>query len=79
MRLGRLLRDVSAKKGDRLMTATYPMPALPPIIHQDRDCIVFDKPGGLLCHPVGAIFAWGLINIAREAFPGEDLRLVLLY
>jgi 23S rRNA pseudouridine1911/1915/1917 synthase len=52
------------------------MPAIPPVLHQDQDIVAFDKPSGLLAHPVGGTFAWGLINLAREAFPGEDLHLL---
>ena len=52
------------------------MPPIPPVLHQDADIVAFDKPSGLLAHPVGGSFAWGLINLAREAFPGEELHLL---
>lgn len=52
------------------------MPPIPPVLHQDPDIVAFDKPSGLLAHPVGGAFAWGLINLAREAFPGEALHLL---
>lgn len=52
------------------------MPPIPPVLHQDRDVVAFDKPSGLLAHPVGGTFAWGLINLAREAYPGEELHLL---
>jgi len=51
------------------------MPPCPPILHQDLDILAFDKPPGMLCHPVGSTFAWGLINMARDRFPGERLHL----
>ncbi len=52
------------------------MPPTPPILHQDRDIVAFDKPSGLLAHPSGGTFAYGLINLAREAFQGEALHLL---
>src|SRR5690606_12610152 len=64
----RLYVDGIAPTGDR--------PPLPPVLHQDDRVVVFDKPPGLLAHPVGTQFAWGLINLAREAWPGEELHLV---
>lgn len=57
------------------LAPTYPMPPCPPIVHEDADIVAFSKPSGLLCHPVGATFAWGLINIARDRYPGERLHL----
>ncbi len=55
--------------------ATQAQPSCPPVLHEDPRCLAFDKPAGLLMHPVGRQFTWGLINLAREAFPGEDLHL----
>ena len=57
------------------LAPTSPLPPCPPIVHQDAETIAFSKPPNLLCHPVGSTFVWGLINIARERFPGEDLHL----
>lgn len=51
-------------------------PPLPPVLYRDDRLVVFDKPPGLLAHPVGTRFAWGLINLAREAWPDEALHLV---
>ena len=51
------------------------MPPCPPVVHEDSDIVAFSKPSGLLCHPVGSTFAWGLINIARDRYPGERLHL----
>jgi 23S rRNA pseudouridine1911/1915/1917 synthase len=54
---------------------TEPPPPCPPILHQDARLLAFDKPPGLLMHPVGRAFAWGLINLARLRFPDEPLHL----
>ena len=50
-------------------------PPCPPLIHEDPWTLAFNKPSGMLCHPVGSKFSWGLINLAREKFPDEDLHL----
>jgi 23S rRNA pseudouridine1911/1915/1917 synthase len=69
------------EENERFMVAaphlapTHPMPKCPPIVHEDAELLVFNKPSGMLCHPVGSTFAWGLINIARDRFPGERLHL----
>jgi 23S rRNA pseudouridine1911/1915/1917 synthase len=57
------------------LAPTHPMPPCPPIVHEDSEVLAFNKPSGMLCHPVGSTFAWGLINIARDRFPGERLHL----
>ena len=50
-------------------------PECPPLLHVDERILVFDKTAGLLCHPVGEGFTWGLINLARERFPQDTLHL----
>ena len=55
--------------------ADAPRPPCPPVLHEDPRCLAFDKPAGLLMHPVGRQFTWGLINLAREAYPDEELHL----
>ena len=55
--------------------ATAPPPPCPPVLHEDPRCLAFDKPPGLLMHPVGRQFTWGLINLARDRYPDEDLHL----
>jgi len=50
-------------------------PPFPTLLHQDDWTLAFDKPPGMLCHPVGSRFHWGVINLARELFPDEDLHL----
>ena len=57
------------------MEPNIPKPPCPPILHEDASLIAFSKPAGLLMHPVGREFAWGLINLARDRFPDEDLHL----
>ena len=57
------------------LAPTYPMPKCPPIVHEDPEIVAFAKPPGMLCHPVGSTFVWGLINIARDRFKGEHLHL----
>ncbi len=54
---------------------TGPPPPLPPVLHADADVLALNKPAGMLCHPVGREFVYGLINVARLAFPDEDLHL----
>jgi 23S rRNA pseudouridine1911/1915/1917 synthase len=57
------------------LAPTHPLPECPPIVHEDAGVLAFNKPAGMLCHPVGSTFTWGLINIARDRFPGERLHL----
>lgn len=53
-----------------------PKPACPPLLYEDRRVLAFDKSAGLLAHPTGERFTWGLINLARERFPNENLHLL---
>ncbi len=57
------------------LLASGPEPPCPLVVHQDPRLVAFSKPPDLLCHPVGAQFAWSLIGLARKRFPGEELRL----
>jgi 23S rRNA pseudouridine1911/1915/1917 synthase len=50
-------------------------PPCPPVLHADAHILAFNKPAGMLCHPVGMAFAWGVINLARDQYPGEPLHL----
>jgi len=50
-------------------------PPFPELLHKDSWTLAFNKPAGMLCHPVGSGFSWGVINLARELFPNEDLHL----
>ncbi len=74
----RLKPSSTLRAGEELLIAgpePGPKPECPPILHEDEDIIAFAKPAGLLMHPVGRDFAWGLINLARDRFPDEDLHL----
>lgn len=50
-------------------------PPLPPILHEDEWMIALDKPAGLITHPVGQKWAWGLIGVVRRARPGARVDL----
>lgn len=52
-----------------------PKPPIPTVLYQDHAYVAFDKPAGLLAHPIGQRFTWGLINLAREHLPDEELHL----
>ena len=51
-------------------------PPMPPVLYEDDRMLVIDKPPGLLAHPTGTSFAWSVIGLARNAWPGQDLDLV---
>jgi 23S rRNA pseudouridine1911/1915/1917 synthase len=70
LRQGEVLRIISAA-----LAPEGPPPPIPPLIHQDRRLLVYNKPPNLLCHPVGERFEYGLIGLARLAHPDEDLDL----
>lgn len=53
-----------------------PPPPLPPILYEDHRLVVFDKPAGMLAHPVGTDFAWALVGLARARYPGAPIDLV---
>lgn len=53
-----------------------PKPPCPPVVYEDRRLLAFAKPAGLLTHRSGERFTWGLINLARERFPNENLHLL---
>ncbi len=55
--------------------ARPPMPALPAVLHEDEDCLAVDKPPGLLMHPTGRTFSWGLINVLRHHYPQDEIHL----
>lgn len=52
-----------------------PKPPCPPVLYEDTRVAVFDKPAGMLAHPTGRVYAWGLITLARERYPGRALHL----
>ncbi len=53
-----------------------PEPPVPHIIHEDDRLIAVSKPTGMLCHPSGHRFAWGLIGIMKRARPKSKVDLV---
>ena len=56
-------------------TPSTPMPPCPDVIWEDEHAVAFSKPSGMLCHPVGRTFVWGLINLARVRYPEHKLHL----
>ncbi len=53
-----------------------PEPPMPQILHEDDRIIAVSKPPGMLCHPAGHRFAWGLIGIMKRARPRDTIDLV---
>ena len=51
-------------------------PPLPPIVYEDDRVLVVDKPAGMLVHPAGDRFAWGLIGLVKRARPQHRIDLV---
>jgi RluA family pseudouridine synthase len=90
IRAGQVLNDTEKalrpstvlRAGDQLriyipgIAPTEPPPSFPPILHEDEDLIVIDKPAGLVCHPAGTEFTWAVIGLAKERWPAEDIDLV---
>lgn len=77
---GKPLRASSAVRGgERLQIAIpgiapdSPAPPLPDVLHEDDRLVVVDKPAGMLVHPTGTRFAWAVIGLARERWPGADV------
>lgn len=50
-------------------------PPLPPVLHEDEWLLALDKPAGLIMHPVGQKWAWGLVGVVRRARPDADIDL----
>lgn len=55
---------------------TGPPPPFPPVLYEDEELIVIDKPAGLMCHPAGNSFTWAVIGLARARWPEEPIDLV---
>jgi 23S rRNA pseudouridine1911/1915/1917 synthase len=51
-------------------------PPFPEILYEDDRVVAIDKPAGLLAHPAGSNFAWGVISLAKARWPGERMDLV---
>ena len=52
-----------------------PPPPLPKVIHEDDRLLVVSKPAGMLAHPAGLTFTYGLVGIARAARPDHVVDL----
>jgi 23S rRNA pseudouridine1911/1915/1917 synthase len=52
-----------------------PPPPLPAVLHEDERLLVVSKPAGMLAHPAGLIFTYGLVGIARAARPEHEVDL----
>lgn len=50
-------------------------PPLPPVLHEDDALLALDKPAGLIMHPVGQKWAWGLVGIAKRSRPDDAVDL----
>ncbi len=50
-------------------------PPLPPVLFEDEDLVIVDKPAGLLMHSAGQKWAYGLVGIARDARPDATIDL----
>ncbi|MDP2307533.1 MAG: RluA family pseudouridine synthase [Pseudomonadota bacterium] len=50
-------------------------PPMPPVLWEDEWLLAVDKPSGLLMHPVGQRWSWGLVGVVRRARPGADIDL----
>jgi 23S rRNA pseudouridine1911/1915/1917 synthase len=50
-------------------------PPLPSVLHEDDVLLALDKPAGLIMHPVGQKWAWGLVGVARRARPDAAIDL----
>ena len=53
-----------------------PPPPLPPILREDEQLLALCKPSGMLVHPSGDEFVWGLIGLAKAARPQHRIDLV---
>lgn len=50
-------------------------PPMPPVLWEDEWLLAVDKPSGLLMHPVGQKWSWGLVGVVRRARPDADIDL----
>ena len=53
-----------------------PPPDPPPIVYEDSELLVVNKPSGMLVHPAGSAFVWALIGLIRDLYPEDDVDLV---
>ncbi len=57
------------------MAPQGPPPPLPTVLFEDERLLVVSKPTGMLAHPAGLTFTYGLVGIARAARPGHTVDL----
>jgi 23S rRNA pseudouridine1911/1915/1917 synthase len=72
----------TVRAGDRIrvwipeLAAAEPPPPFPEILHEDDRLVALAKPPGMMCHPAGARFVWGLIGLCKERWPDRTIDLV---
>jgi len=49
---------------------------MPEVLYEDDRILVVNKPAGMLVHPAGEKFAWGLIGVVKRARPDDKIDLV---
>jgi 23S rRNA pseudouridine1911/1915/1917 synthase len=57
------------------MAPQGPPPPLPTVLFEDERLLVVSKPAGMLAHPAGLTFTYGLVGIARAARPEHNVDL----
>jgi 23S rRNA pseudouridine1911/1915/1917 synthase len=57
------------------MAPQGPPPPLPTVLFEDERLLVVSKPAGMLAHPAGLTFTYGLVGIARAARPDHNVDL----
>jgi 23S rRNA pseudouridine1911/1915/1917 synthase len=79
---GRKLRPSTlVKRGQELhisiagIAPSTPPPPLPPVVFEDEQIVVVNKPAGLMAHPSGSRFVWSLIAVAKLHFPQDNMDL----
>ncbi len=50
-------------------------PPMPAVLYEDASMLALDKPAGMLVHPVGQKWSWGIVGLARRARPEADIDL----
>ncbi len=83
LREGRSLKPSSTLfSGDVLhiyvpgIAPTTPPPPVPEVLYEDERLLAVSKPPGMLCHPAGDRFVWGLIGLMKRARPQHRIDLV---
>ena len=57
------------------MAPQGPPPPLPTVLYEDERILAVSKPSGMLAHPAGLTFTYGLVGIARAARPDHHVDL----